>query len=90
MNSLEDKRFELADQSKFNADEVVRPNISYWQDAWRRLKKNKLALLSMTVLIILFIMSIIGPVISGQNYTTLTRKLKTYLQAGLTGWELII
>ncbi|MDF2888376.1 MAG: ABC-type dipeptide/oligopeptide/nickel transport system, permease component [Lacrimispora sp.] len=76
MNSLADKRFELADQSKFNADEVVRPNISYWQDAWRRLKKNKLALLSMAVLIVLFIMSIIGPGLSGQNYTTLMPEIK--------------
>ncbi|RFZ79698.1 ABC transporter permease [Lacrimispora amygdalina] len=76
MNSLADKRFELADQSKFNADEVVRPNISYWQDAWRRLKKNKLAMISMAVLMILFIMSLIGPGLSGQNYTTLMPEIK--------------
>ncbi len=60
MNSMVNKRFELADPSKFDADEVVRPNISYWQDAWRRLKKNKLAMLSMGVLLILFVMSVIG------------------------------
>lgn len=76
MNSMVDKRFELADQSKFDADEVVRPNISYWQDAWRRLKKNKLAMLSMGVLLILFVMSVIGPSISGQNYTTLMPEIK--------------
>lgn len=76
MNSMVDKRFELADQSKFDADEVVRPNISYWQDAWRRLKKNKLAILSMGVLLILFVMSVIGPSISGQNYTTLMPEIK--------------
>lgn len=76
MNSLVDKRFELADQSRFDADEVVRPNISYWQDAWRRLKKNKLALLSMAVLLILFVMSMIGPGLSGQNYTKLTPEIK--------------
>lgn len=76
MNSIIDKRFELADQSKLDADEVVRPNISYWQDAWRRLKKNKLAMLSMGVLLILFVMSVIGPSISGQNYTTLMPEIK--------------
>ena len=76
MNSMVNKRFELADQSKFDADEVVRPNISYWQDAWRRLKKNKLAMLSMGVLLILFVMSVIGPSISGQNYTTLMPEIK--------------
>jgi oligopeptide transport system permease protein len=85
MNSLIDKRFELADQSKFNADEVVRPNISYWQDAWRRLKKNKLALLSMAVLVILFLMSMIGPSLSGQNYTTLMPEIKN-LPPDFTYW----
>ncbi len=85
MNSMVDKRFELADQSKFDADEVVRPNISYWQDAWRRLKKNKLAMLSMGILLILFIMSVIGPGLSGQNYTTLVPEIKNQ-PPGSTYW----
>ncbi len=85
MNSIVDKRFELADQSKFDADEVVRPNISYWQDAWRRLKKNKLAMLSMGVLIVLLIMSVIGPGLSGQNYTTLMPEIKNQTP-GSTYW----
>ena len=53
MSTVEAKKFQLADRSKFSGDEVVRPNISYWQDAWRRLKKNKLAMLALFVLIIL-------------------------------------
>lgn len=39
MEKLKDSRFELIDSSKLDADLVVRPNISYWKDAWRRLKK---------------------------------------------------
>ena len=54
MSTVEAKKFQLADRSKFSGDEVVRPNISYWQDAWRRLKKNKLAMLALFVLIISF------------------------------------
>ena len=38
MEKVKDKRFELVDLSKLNSEEVVRPNISYWKDAWRRLK----------------------------------------------------
>ena len=85
MSTVEAKKFELADRSKFNADEVVRPNISYWQDAWRRLKKNKLAMLSLFVLIIMFIMSFIGPHLSGQNYTALAPELKN-LPPSKTYW----
>lgn len=85
MSTVEAKKFELVDQSQFNADEVVRPNISYWQDAWRRLKKNKLAMFSLGILVILFIMSIIGPSLSGQNYTALTPELKN-LPPSKTYW----
>ena len=39
MEKIKDSRFELVDSSKLNSEVVVRPNISYWKDAWRRLKK---------------------------------------------------
>lgn len=40
---------------------IVRPSMTYWQDAWRRLKKNKIAMVGLFVIIIMTIMSIIGP-----------------------------
>jgi dipeptide transport system permease protein len=46
------------------AEEVVRPSLSYWQDAWRRLIKNKLAMLGLFFLIILTFMAIFGPALS--------------------------
>ena len=39
-------------------EEVVRPSISYWQDAWRRLKKNKLAIVSL-IFIVLFTLTVV-------------------------------
>ena len=76
MSTVQQSRFELADQSKFNADEVVRPNIGYWQDAWRRLKKNKLAMVALVMLIVLAVMSWLGPIIANQDYKTLTPEFK--------------
>ncbi|PLS16187.1 diguanylate cyclase [Bacillus sp. M6-12] len=46
------------------AEAVVRPSLSYWQDSWRRLMKNKLAMAGLIFLIVLTIMAIIGPLIS--------------------------
>lgn len=46
------------------AEAVVRPSLSYWQDAWRRLLKNKLAMAGLSFLIILTLMAIFGPMIS--------------------------
>ena len=43
--------FEVVGYDKEVADTIVRPSITYWQDAWRRLKKNKVAMLSMILLI---------------------------------------
>jgi dipeptide transport system permease protein len=47
-----------------NAEAVVRPSLSYWQDGWRRLKKNKLAMTGLIFLILLIVGAVIGPIIS--------------------------
>lgn len=41
---------------------------SLWQDAWRRLKKNKLAILGAIILIIIVTASIFGPALSSYSY----------------------
>ena len=50
------------------ANKIERPTISYWQDAWRRLRKNPVAMGALVVLGLLVIMVIIGPHIRGYDY----------------------
>ena len=38
--------FEKVGVDTQNSETVVRPSMSYFQDAWRRLKKNKVAMIS--------------------------------------------
>lgn len=45
-----------------------RENVGYWKDAWRRLKKNKVAFVALIVLTILFVMTIIGPMLSPYQF----------------------
>ena len=40
---------------------LARPSISYWQDAWRRLKRNPRALISLGLVIALALFTIAGP-----------------------------
>ena len=40
---------------------IVRPSLSYWQDAWIRLKANRRALVSLVIVIGLLLFSIAGP-----------------------------
>lgn len=61
MTELSKERFKIVGCENADSEEIVRPNISFWQDAWRRLKKNKLATFSMILLIIIAVMSFIGP-----------------------------
>ncbi|WEV54598.1 ABC transporter permease [Leuconostocaceae bacterium ESL0723] len=48
-----DQEFVLVGIRNQNANEAIaRPTLSFWQDAWRRLKKNKLAVVSLWFLIL--------------------------------------
>ena len=51
-----------------SSETIVRPSISYWQDAVRRLKKNKVAMISLFFLIFIILMCIFAPYIYPHPY----------------------
>lgn len=51
-----------------NFKEVLRPSVGYWKDAWRRLKSNKVALISLIIIILVAIFAIVTPLISNYGY----------------------
>jgi oligopeptide transport system permease protein len=50
-------------------DKIVRKSLTYWQDAWRRLKKNYLSMLGLLVIILLAGVSLLGPIMSHYSYS---------------------
>jgi len=62
--NIDPQKFTLVGKNLEAAQRINRPSMSYFQDAMRRLKKNKVAIASFWVLIFLIVMSLIGPVIS--------------------------
>ncbi len=46
LQNLEDSLFEKDDSAHVNADKMSRPSLTYWSDAWRRFKGNKVAMVS--------------------------------------------
>ncbi|MFA9377988.1 MAG: ABC transporter permease [Lachnotalea sp.] len=46
----------------------MRENVSYWKDAWRRLKQNKIAMVSLVVIVAVFLFAFIGPMLSPYTY----------------------
>ncbi len=49
-------------------DIIVRESRSYWQDAWRNLKKDALAMIGLSIIIVMVLLAIFGPIISPYTY----------------------
>lgn len=64
MADMEKDMFTHVGKNLKAAQDIKRPSLSYVKDAFRRLKKNKPAVISFWLLIFLIVMSIIGPIIS--------------------------
>jgi oligopeptide transport system permease protein len=61
MSELSKEKFNIIGCENADSNEIVRPNITYWQDAWRRLKKNKAATFSMYLLLVISVLAIVAP-----------------------------
>ncbi|MTW88272.1 ABC transporter permease subunit [Virgibacillus dakarensis] len=61
---VSDLLFKWKEKDLKAAEAVSRPSLSYWQDAWRRLMKNKLAMAGLIFLVLLTIMAVIGPMLT--------------------------
>jgi oligopeptide transport system permease protein len=48
---------------------IVRPNTSYWKDAWRRLKRNKVAICALFIIGLILLTAIVGPLFSKYSYS---------------------
>ncbi len=53
--------FEKLEKDEKDYNKIVRPSLTYWADAWRRLKENKLAIISLILLIGIVVMAFVGP-----------------------------
>lgn len=49
---------------------VVRPSVGYWKDAWQRLIRDKMAIGSLVVIILIVLSAIFVPILSKNTYDT--------------------
>ncbi|MDP3388075.1 MAG: ABC transporter permease [Eubacteriales bacterium] len=56
--------------------EAIRPSLTYWQDAWRRLKKNKLSMIGILVVFLIIGFGFIGPYLTQYSYSDQINKYK--------------
>lgn len=60
--------FEPVDREKIDSEVVVRPSLTYWQDAWQRLNRNRPAMVSLVIIILLVLACIIIPYFYPYSY----------------------
>lgn len=54
---------------KINDIEQSRPSLTYWQDAWRRLKKNKLSMFGVAMIIFIILFGTVGPMLTPYSFS---------------------
>jgi oligopeptide transport system permease protein len=61
---------DFASASRQEKDDFIqdRQSVSYWKDAWRRLKKNVVAMVALGVIIFLFLFAFVGPLLIPYGY----------------------
>lgn len=55
-------------KQNLKTDIINRPSTTLWQDAWRRFKKNPLAMMGLVILGLFIIAALVGPLFSKFNY----------------------
>ena len=61
------KLFELAQNYQGQGDTIQTESLNFWQDAWRRLRQNKAALISMYAIALLVICSFLAPLVGPKH-----------------------
>ena len=62
------EKFVIVGVDEKEAEQLARPKIGYFQDAWRRLKQNKIATVSLVILLLIVEMIIVRPYLSGYAF----------------------
>ena len=65
---LTDDMFVKDDSAYTDADKMTRPSLSYWSDAWRRFRENKLAMISAAILLLILLLAVFQPLLSRYEY----------------------
>lgn len=68
--SVSKDKFKVVGKNTSRMESISRPNVSYWQDAWRRIKKNKVAFWSLALVVFYITMAIVAPLVSKHNFAT--------------------
>ncbi|NLP34325.1 MAG: ABC transporter permease, partial [Clostridiales bacterium] len=61
---IDKSRFEWVGANANESESIARPTTSYWKDAMQRLSKNKAAMISLCIIVIILLLAIFVPMLS--------------------------
>ncbi|QTX32656.1 ABC transporter permease [Aminithiophilus ramosus] len=61
--------FEPASAPPDEREAISRPSLTFWQDAWRKLRKNRVATASMAVIVACILLAAVGPLLVPYSYS---------------------
>ena len=67
-NKLPENSFEPATSQEKESFIQDRKSVSYWKDAWRRLRRNRVAMVAMVIVILIALFAFVGPFIVPYGY----------------------
>lgn len=72
---MSEHKFEFIENT-YEDSETVRPSLTYWQDAWRRLKQNKSSMAGLVVIFLIMCFGIFGPLFTPYSYSDQVNKYR--------------
>ena len=73
---ITDDMFERVGTKGLDAEKISKPSITFWSDVWRRFRKNKLALVGLTIIAVVVFLVIAGPMITHKDYQFIDVSIK--------------
>ncbi|MFD2371844.1 ABC transporter permease [Brevibacillus sp. GCM10020057] len=70
MQQLTKEHFEPISVDLRQSEAIKRPSLSFWADVWRRLKMNKVAMVSLIFIAVLVVAAIVVPFVTTNDYFT--------------------
>lgn len=68
MEKIDSSRFAWVGESAHDREAIGRPSLTFWQDAMRRLVKNRVAFICLIIILVLTLFSVIAPLVSPFDY----------------------
>lgn len=67
METISREKFVIIGKNKERMESISRPNLSYWQDAWRRIRQNRVAFFSLSLVVLYILLAIFAPIFSSHD-----------------------